>query len=55
MTTTENKKFEVGVKVINRFIVEAESSEEAIKIIYAKKDREVVTDSLLKVDYIYEL
>ena len=54
METTEKKKFEIGVKVINKFVVEAESEEEAIKLVTKKQDREILVGSALIIDYIYE-
>jgi len=53
-TTEEKKRFEIGVKVINKFIVEAESEEEAIKLVFKKKDREILFGSAMRIDYIYE-
>ena len=54
METTEKKKFEIGVKVINKFIVEAESEEEAIKLVFKKQDREILFGSAMRIDYIHE-
>ena len=51
---TTKKKFEIGVKVINKFIVEAESEEEAIKLVTKKQDRDILVGSALIIDYIYE-
>ena len=54
METIEKKKIEIGVKVINKFIVEAESEEEAIKLVTKKQDRDILVGSALIIDYIYE-
>ena len=54
METIEKKKFEIGVKVINKFVVEAESEEEAIKLVFKKQDREILFGSAMRIDYIYE-
>jgi|15BtaG_2_1085339.scaffolds.fasta_scaffold07003_3 hypothetical protein len=50
----EKKKFDIGVKVINKFVVEAESEEEAIKLVYRKQDREILVGSAMIIDYVYE-
>ena len=42
------QKYEVGVKVINRFLIEASSKEEA-----AKKVKEMLHTSVLSVDYVH--
>ena len=42
------------MKVINKFIVEAESEEEAIKACFKKQDREILFGSAMRIDYIYE-
>ena len=52
--TEEKKKFDIGVKVINKFVVEAESEEEAIKLVFKKKDREILFGSAMRIDYIHE-
>tara|TARA_R110000744_G_C19320230_1_gene557572 strand:+ start:486 stop:662 length:177 start_codon:yes stop_codon:yes gene_type:complete len=53
-TIEENKIFDIGVKVINKFVVEAESEEEAIKLVMKKQDREILAGSALIIDYVYE-
>ena len=52
--TEEKKKFDIGVKVINKFVVEAESEEEAIKLVFKKQDREILFGSAMRIDYIHE-
>ena len=54
METTKKKKFDIGVKVINKFVVDAESEEEAIRLVYKKQDREILVGSAMIIDYIYE-
>jgi len=53
-TIEENKIFDIGVKVINKFVVEAESEEEAIELVMKKQDREILAGSALIIDYVYE-
>tara|TARA_R110000751_G_scaffold69808_2_gene141615 strand:+ start:2810 stop:2986 length:177 start_codon:yes stop_codon:yes gene_type:complete len=53
-TIEESKIFDIGVKVINKFVVEAESEEEAIKLVMKKQDREILAGSALIIDYVYE-
>ena len=45
---TPKQQYEVGVKVINRFLIEASSKEEA-----AKKVKEMLHTSVLSVDYVH--
>ena len=45
---TLKKKYEVGVRVINRFLIDASSEEEA-----AKKVKEMLHTSVLSVDYVH--
>tara|TARA_Y100001937_G_scaffold109171_1_gene153575 strand:+ start:603 stop:800 length:198 start_codon:yes stop_codon:yes gene_type:complete len=47
---TPKNKYEVGVKIINRFLIEASSEEEA-----AEKVKEMLHTSVLSVDYVHEL
>tara|TARA_R100000152_G_C6724997_1_gene150379 strand:+ start:346 stop:519 length:174 start_codon:yes stop_codon:yes gene_type:complete len=56
MTTTENnkKKFEVGIKFLNKFDIEATSEEEAKKIVQNMKDRDLLNDSYFSIEYVYE-
>jgi len=55
METTKKKKFDIGVKVINKFVVDAESEEEAIRLVYKKQDREILFGSAMRIDYIHEV
>tara|TARA_R100001591_G_scaffold26416_1_gene36461 strand:+ start:50 stop:214 length:165 start_codon:yes stop_codon:yes gene_type:complete len=52
--SSSKKRFDIGVKLINKFSIEADTKEEAIEIVKNKKDREILTDSLLSIDYVYE-
>ena len=47
---TPKQQYEVGVKVINRFLIEASSKEEA-----AKKVKEMLHTSVLRVDYVHAI
>ena len=51
--SSSKKRFDIGVKLINKFSIEADTKEEAIEIVKNKKDREILTDSLLSIDYVY--
>jgi len=56
MTNSEKKlkKFDVGIKIINRFQVLAETSEEAVAIVKSYPDKILMKTSVVSVDYVHD-
>ena len=56
MTNSEKqlKKFDVGVKIINRFQILAETSEEAVAIVKSYPDKILMKTSVVSIDYVHD-
>ena len=56
MTNSEKqlKKFDVGVKIINRFQILAETSEEAVAIVKSYPDKLMIKKAVVSMDYVHD-
>tara|TARA_R100001510_G_C7587438_1_gene158253 strand:+ start:291 stop:443 length:153 start_codon:yes stop_codon:yes gene_type:complete len=48
------KKFDVGVKIINRFQILAETPEEAVAIVKSYPDKILMKTSVVSIDYVHD-
>jgi len=55
MTNSEKqlKKFDVGIKLINKFEVLAENQEDAVAIVRSYPDKILMKTSIFSIDYVY--
>ena len=56
MTNSEKqlKKFDVGVKLINRFQILAETPEEAVAIVKSYPEKLITKDAVISIDYVHD-
>tara|TARA_R100000900_G_scaffold96304_1_gene74666 strand:+ start:1681 stop:1854 length:174 start_codon:yes stop_codon:yes gene_type:complete len=56
MTNSEKrlKKFDVGVKLINRFQILAETREEAVAIVKSYPEKLMVKEAVVSIDYVHD-
>ena len=48
------KKFDVGVKLINRFQILAETKEEAIAIVKNYPEKLMIKEAVVSIDYVHD-